>query len=127
MEHRGTSPAGFFLNAQSVDMRNGLFNNFGGDQVTVFNHVTNTGHPGEQIWNYDTCPQNVHFVNDVTQTATFLGILTSTYSILHQCSLIQAQHDALGRRVDVLTTAAVAVTPTILLMWFFMRYFWQGR
>ena len=40
MNHRGnadnTPPAGFFLRAQLVDMRNGFFNNVGGDQVTVF-------------------------------------------------------------------------------------------
>jgi hypothetical protein len=61
------------------------------------------------------------------QTATFLAILTSTYSILDQRSLIQAQRDALGQRVDALTTAVVAVTPVLLLVWFFMRYFqWQA-
>ena len=61
------------------------------------------------------------------QTATFLAILTSTYSILDQRSLIQAQRDALGQRVDALTTAVVSVTPVLLLVWFFMRYFqWQA-
>ena len=74
-------------------------------------------------------PCSAHFVNDVMQTATFLGILASTYSILDQRSLIRAHHDALGRRVDALTNAVVAVTPTLLLVWFFMRYFqWRvGR
>jgi len=124
----GNSPSGFFSNAQYSDVSHGVFNNVGGDHVTV-DHINDISHQGDQSWNYDMRSQNTHIVNScphahLTQAASSVAILSSVCSILDRRSLIQAHHDALGQKVDLLITkTAVVVLPTFLLVWMgFMKF-----